>query len=471
MLSPEGLDATYAFSVQSLHQGVRELVFECDPSLRPYDVDAPGLDRWDVAAPGPKDASARLTVRLSAPLDEGTVRIRCVGPLGGPARGPGPVAWSSPGVRLLQSVNGGETLVLRVHPDLRLADVEAGAFRLQEAAMEKGADGRAEFQRLTFLGGGLAAPGGRPRATLQPHAVEFRARQLAWWRVDRSVLTLQTTYDVTYGRLFQLAIRLPADWEVDSVDLAPDGPPRNWSVRTENGARVLVVDLQKALTPPEKSGARGPRLTVALRPAHPGDVLGKELPFPDAEPLGARFREGALAIGFDEQTHVVAVHTAAAEAPPEDDGPWQQDLPAYFYPYREPPGAGRPALAGSLKLLPRPPQVRAQCTSDVVLSAGQVSVDTRLLLEAEQGSPDALRSVDLYLSAAAAPAASGDPWNWRAEQGGVEVHDARRLPGVETAAALTALRRGRPAGRGRPADRPSARRVLAADVQPPTARP
>ncbi len=51
-LSPEGLDATYAFSVQSLHRGVRKLTFECDPALRPYDVDAPGLDRWDVAPPG-----------------------------------------------------------------------------------------------------------------------------------------------------------------------------------------------------------------------------------------------------------------------------------------------------------------------------------------------------------------------------------------------------------------------------------
>ncbi len=82
----------------------------------------------------------------------------------------------------------------------------------------------------------------------------------------------------------------------------------------------------------------------------------------------------------------------------------------------------------------------------MVLSAGQVSVDTRLLLEAEQGSPDALRSVDLYLSAPAVPAASGDPWNWRAEQGGVEVHGAHRLPGVEAAAALAALGAADPLG-------------------------
>ncbi len=218
-------------------------------------MDAPGLDRWDVAPPGPKNATARLTVRLSAPLDEGAVRVRCVGPLGGPTGGP--VAWRSPRVRLLQSVNGGETLVLKVHPDLRLADVKPGAFLLRDTAMEKADDGRTDWQRLTFVGGGLTAPGGRPRATLQLHAVEFRARQLAWWRVDHAALTLQTTYDVSYGRLFQLAVRLPADWEVDSVSLAPDGPPRSWSVHTENGARVLVVDLPRAAAPPEKPGRGG----------------------------------------------------------------------------------------------------------------------------------------------------------------------------------------------------------------------
>ncbi len=434
VLAPDGLDATYAFSLKALHQGARDLVFECDPALRPYDVDAPGLDRWELAPPG------RLTVHLLAPLEEGTVRIRCLGPLAGAAAGPGPVAWTSPGVRLSQSVNGGETLVLKVHPDLRLADVASGSFRLQGAAAETGPDGRTEFQRLSFLGGGVAEAGGRPRVVLQPHAAEFRARQVAWWRVDQASLTLQISYDVSYGRLFQLAVRLPADWEVDHVDLAPDDLRRDWTVRTEKGGRVLLVDLQRALTPAEKRGAR---LTVGLRPARPGDVAGKELSFPDAEPLGARFREGALAVGFDERTHQIRIETAAAQAPPDDDGPWRKDIPSYYYPYRDQAGAGRPAPAGRLMLLPRQPQVRAQCTSDVTLTAGQVSVDTRLLLEAEQGSPE---SVDLYLSATAAPAVSGDPWNWRAEQGGVEVRAARRLPDAEALADLIPLGAADPLG-------------------------
>ena len=52
-LTPAALDATFAFTLQTLHQTVRELVFECDPDLRPYEVTAPGLEKWDVAAPAP----------------------------------------------------------------------------------------------------------------------------------------------------------------------------------------------------------------------------------------------------------------------------------------------------------------------------------------------------------------------------------------------------------------------------------
>ena len=389
--------------------------------------------------------TVRLTVRLAEPLEEGTVSIHCLAPLGPAAAATGPVVWTSPGIRLKNGVAGGETLVLRVHPDLRLAALRPGGFRLKETGTEAQADGQAALRRLTFVGGGVNESGAatetagpRPQATLYPHGVEFRARQLAWWRVDptASSLTLQTVYDVRYGRLFQMAVRLPADWEVGGVALDPPGLLRNWGVRQVNGASILTVDLQKPLTPSEKPALRGPTLTVHLEPAHPGNILGKEVPFPDFAAPGARFREGALAVGFDEQTHRLEIKTAAAEAPPEDDGPWGKKVPAYYYPYREQSSDARPAPGGALTLRARPPQLRALCTSEVVLSAGRPIVDARLLLEAEQGSPE---SVDLYLSAPCLPSPSGDPWGW---QGGVEVRSVQRLHGTESAAALGALGAG-----------------------------
>ncbi len=41
VLSPDGQQDSYSFSVKALHQGVRELTFDCDAVLRPYQVAAP----------------------------------------------------------------------------------------------------------------------------------------------------------------------------------------------------------------------------------------------------------------------------------------------------------------------------------------------------------------------------------------------------------------------------------------------
>ena len=106
----------------------------------------------------------------------------------------------------------------------------------------------------------------------------------------------------------------------------------------------------------------------------------------------------------------------------------------------------------------------------MVLSAGPVSVDTRLLLEAEQGSPDALQSVDLYLSAPAAPAPSGDPWTGASNRAASRCAGRVRLPGVEAATGPGSRWAWRdPAGRRAPSHRPAPRRVLAGHFNRPLA--
>ena len=122
---------TFSLS-KSLHQGVRELTFECDGVLRPYQVIAPGLDKWEVAPAAPHASAVVLNVHLSQPLEEGTVQILCLAPLSGRE----PFVWTSPAVRLRQSIPGGETINLTVHPDLRMTTLDPGAFRLKEAGTE-----------------------------------------------------------------------------------------------------------------------------------------------------------------------------------------------------------------------------------------------------------------------------------------------------------------------------------------------
>src|SRR5206468_3726387 len=148
----------------------------------------------------------------------------------------------------------GELLVLRVHPDLRFEDWRPGRFRLQTTATE--ADGT---RVLTLLGGGLEAPSAesvRPQARVEAPGVEYQAKQLAWWQVQphKSSLTCQLTVEALRGRLFQLPLDLPAGWRVERVELSPARQLRDWEVRQERGVSVLLVDLDRPLTPRAAAG-------------------------------------------------------------------------------------------------------------------------------------------------------------------------------------------------------------------------
>jgi hypothetical protein len=449
-LAPDGLEASFEFSIEVLHQGVRELVCECDPVLRPREVLVAGLEGWDVK-PGPTpDAPARLTVRLSEPFRGGTLQVNCVAPLRkAPAAG-GPFDWVSPGVRLAGAVPRGEALDLYVHPEVRLETWRPGGFRLGGAGPAADPQRGGPAHHLALAGGGVGPEGGppgapprRPSARLRTSGAEFRARQLAWWRLGPfgQTLELQIGYEVSQGQLFQLPVRLPEGWEVESVETAPASLLRGSGVRRPAGGKgrpTLVVELQRPLTP-ERPGAAAapgrprtpPALTVRLRQA--GAVTGRPLPFPDAEPLGARFREGALAVGFDERLHQATVEPPLARAEADDEGPWGKQAPEHYYRYRgEPPRA-------TLLLQPRPPRLRARCASEVFVGGGQAAVvKMRLALEAEVGSLDA---VEVDLSAPAGPA----PWEWAGEPdaagqaGPAPVRRAERLYPAEVAGGLSAL--------------------------------
>jgi hypothetical protein len=463
-LSPEGLDATFEFDLEALHPGIRELVAECDASLRPQEINAANLDSWEVR-PGANPALVQLILRFREPLQDGSLLIHCLAPLGSavpaPNRTPGPgsgpvraaqvVSWTSPGLRLVRAVPRGETLELLVHPDLHLENVRPGSFRLTATTTVADSERQVALQKLTLVGGGVrpetpGTPLARPALRLHTHGVDFRARQLAWWQLNPGgmALTLQISYQVRHGRLFQLPLLLPPDWEVETVEMSPASLLRNWAVRRSTPRPLLVVDLQHPLSsagdstePPESPGrSRIPTVNVQLRPLRPGPLTGRELAFPDAAPLGARFREGALALDFDEQLYQPAVRTSLARAEAEEEGPWGKQGPDYYYPYRG------DTPEGTLVLQPRPPRLRAKVASEVFVTAGRAAIETRLLLEAEAGSPD---TIDLYLSSAAgpwewAPASPGRPGPGRPSGPAANrVVRTQPLAGVQVAGTLAAL--------------------------------
>src|SRR5439155_13547368 len=120
-----------------------------------------------------------------------------------PADGP----WVSPAAHVVGAVPRGETLTLRVHPDLRLLDWRAGAFRLADATVT------ADRWHVLTLQTGLTRPaGGRPAARLQPAGPEYHVRERLWWLADtpRMTLAAHLSFDVIRGPVSQLPERPPA---------------------------------------------------------------------------------------------------------------------------------------------------------------------------------------------------------------------------------------------------------------------
>jgi hypothetical protein len=428
-LHPEGLDAAFELTLEGLTRGVRELVCECDAELRLREVTGPSVEGCSFQA-GRDDKPARLTIRLREPVRGGTWQIVCLAPL---RRSPSsdaakPIAWRSPGMRLVNGVPRGETLTLWLHPEVRVESWDTGSFRLSSSDTDRATG----MQVLTLRGGGLGPPR-RPQARLQVHGVAFRAPQLAWWRCDAAgmALTVQIAWDVSQGQLFQLPVLLPRDWNVEKVEMTPTALLRDWRVRSVEGKATLFVDLSGPLGV-RAARARLPLLTVQLRPAWSGPVTRGPLPFPEAVPLGARFHEGALALDCDEQLFHLNVKTKAERSEADSEGPWGSQLPEYYYRYSSDP------LQGELQVRSRPPRLRAKCKSEVFVVSGLAIVETRIQLEAEVGNPS---TIDVQLSASDAK-----PWHWRAESSARDddaavndVRHAERLRGGETSAAVQAL--------------------------------
>lgn len=459
-LNPDSVEAEYQFDFKVLQRGVQELRLECDPALRPYDVIIPQLESWELTrrdlspkAVGPP-APAVVLVRLRESVQAGTLRLVCLAPLdsagGDPSRPRSSrlVAWSSPAARLNHSVLRGETLTLQLHPDLRMEDWKAGAFRLTKNVTE--ANGT---QVWTLVGGSLEAdkpPQGpeqrRPSARLQAQEVEFLARQLTRWKVgpEKADVTIEVAYQVTHGRLFELPLTLPADWEVDRILLSPSKLLRTWTVRKTGDRSTLIIDLEHPLVPSSRGGdgaakpamgsgnSTAPLLTVWLRPSRDlrelvGAKPGAEMkfPFPDVVPIGARLFEGALAIDFDQQLYDGVPETTAPLGPPDGEGPWGAQTPDYYYPYR---GKG---VQGVLRLQQRTPRLRARSSSEVVLASGRAALSAHLYLFPEVGSADTL---DVTFSAPLT-----GKWQWRPGRSNIEVRNFERLPVVEAASQLRAL--------------------------------
>ncbi|MBL8797835.1 MAG: hypothetical protein JNM56_28315 [Planctomycetia bacterium] len=426
-LTPGQLQADFDFDLDVMHAPIKEVRCECPPTLRPYDVQVRHLEGWELR-PGAKGAPGLLVVRLREPIQKGLLQVRCLAPLVSGS------VWTAPAIKVLNGVPRGETLQLRVHPDLLMEDWQPGGFRVTRANFQ--ADG---WQVLTLAAGIDAGPNpARPAARLQTPGPEFKVRQLAWWQIGaQSSLTAQLTYDVVHGRLFALPLTVPTGWEVEHVELQPADLLRHWTPLQDKGKTILQVELQRALDP-----AASARMTVKLRPMQPLKLPagGLNVPIPDLAPVGARLREGALAVSVASLYQAVPTASVAAvpleiaeergadpktPRPPAPRPPWGQQTVDYYFPYQ-----GQP-VAGTVQLRSRPLQLRARCTSDVVIASGRAIQVTRLELAPEVDNP---QTVDLFVSDPAA-----QDWDWKTVRGGNPVADVEHYRAAEFAPQLAVL--------------------------------
>src|SRR5262249_40730183 len=173
-------------------------------------------------------------------------------------------------------------------------------------------------------------------------------------------------------------------------------------VRQERGVSVLLVNLQRPLAPPT-GGSNGrrdswsPTARLTVRLAADGPAM--EWAFPDVTPRGARSREGALAIDFDEQVYRARVETASLPSEPSEEGPWGNQKPDYYYPFY-----GEPAR-GALHLERRESRVVVRCNSEVVLASGKAALAAHVFLQPGVGAPD---SIELLSSASPV-----GKWDWK----------------------------------------------------------
>ena len=328
-LSPERVLADYEFDIEALHGSVSELIFDGDTLLQPYAVTLNGVDvknwQWHPTAPslpplgqgqgGGMDAARGgiLVMPLREPLARAmSVVIRCLAPI---ALDKKDHAWVSPGLRLRGAQSRGERLQLIALAETQIESWRPGHFRLTKTASQPDGSlvltlvhGGAAQGRVGMGEEGLAAPDAhvivvpteipqRPTALLKARSCEFLLEQQSWWQIDvqGSKLKSELVCRPIRGQLYHLPLRLPADSQVDQINVSPKEQLRGWSLAGTRQMPLLLIDLAQPAT------TLAPvKIELQLRFPSPASTATQPLTLdlPDVEPRVPCIREGALALSI-----------------------------------------------------------------------------------------------------------------------------------------------------------------------------
>lgn len=453
-LFPDRVLSEFKCQVEILHGVVDRLEFEWDRTQHPLEVLCPGmpLKTWAVeqrpipAAQGQPAKHAGtvpvLVVYFSEPVPSQLlpvqipVTIRCQALL--PEQGP----WTSPGLHLQGAVSRGETLLLRLHPDVQLQDWRTGTFRLLKTerqrsprltelaaaaalsagklpapvappvaggALAAGTGGSDEFHVLTLVEEGTGKSS-RPGGRLSFPKEELSVQQRTWWKIGaaRNTLTAELRYRVLRGTLRQLTVELPGPnknaWQVDAVKVAPAEWLHNWFPLTEKQQRLVLVELERGVTAGEEV-----LLTIHLRSplAEKKALQPHTLTFPHLKPRGSLALAGALAISVDPLYRLASVQTDLAATPAEANGPWGRTLPDLFYSYRN------RSMAGELHVQPNAAELHARSQLEATLAEHKARLGLHLEVTPLRGAANHL---DFFCTVPVEV-----PWTWKPAPGSADV--------------------------------------------------
>ena len=140
-LAPDRAQMDHEFQIEVLHGSVRELTLDGDGSLEPYEVSLRSGEikawQWNERAPQ-MDAKSKaraggfLTIQFHHPM-QGKIQGLKVRSL---AARPSNKLWTSPALRVRDSLARGETLKLQLHPNLAIGKWDSGTFQLMQATTD-----------------------------------------------------------------------------------------------------------------------------------------------------------------------------------------------------------------------------------------------------------------------------------------------------------------------------------------------
>ena len=420
VIEPTQITGEFEFISDVVRGTVNELAFRYDPSLYPIEVSAEGatVESWQ-AQPGNPGQAGTLRVYFREPVEKTKLTVRTLSPV--------PLLnqpWSVVALRPLDCLPLGESLRLRVHPQMRVEDFRAADFRLVSATpdSERWVNYQLESD-LPSEGGDRPGQAKRPSLRLLSQGLELRVNQTAEWRVaaERSLLKATLRCEVQSGEMRELTLGMPAEYKL--LGIAGDGGElvSRWNFLGK--ADAVRVELTRAIR-----AGQSVSLTVELAgPApqsgtRPDGSVFLGLPIPDIAVPMATSRAGTLAVFVAPNWQANVIANVPVEV--FRDG---NEQPTAQLAYRS------EGLRGRLYLSQRGTtyEVRSHTTVRVGLP-GQIR--TRLHLEPQLG---AVRQLMLRQSANSEWLAQANAW--QVVEGKCQVQAVESIPHLDSTPHLLGL--------------------------------